>query len=87
MNRITDPTFVPYQPITGKISDEQVQQRSNWQRTPDWSNTKLGGIHVINKRRIGKTTVTEVNPLDPADEGWLHTPSNIGTVHKARIMR
>lgn len=88
MQRFQDPEFVPYEPAVGKLRDLQIQNRETWRgRTFDWQDTKLAALHRVSMRRVGRTTVTEVNPMDPGEGVWYDAPGANGTTHKARTMR
>jgi hypothetical protein len=69
-----------------KLSDAQKKWRGGWAQTPDFSNTNLGGLTDIRMASNGKTTVTEINPLDPGDNpnSWKSIPSDSGKLKKAR---
>lgn len=68
----------------GKFRDEQVRNRLTWGIVPDDQMT-LAAMHVIHIVPAGGTTVTYVNPTDPATvadtgQGWLERPGGVGRV-------
>lgn len=72
-----------YPPITGKFQDYQKEMQGQWARTPNEGENPLAAMHVANMKRVGKTTVTELNPLDPGDEsvpGYGDVPHDSGRI-------
>lgn len=71
----------------GKFRDAQLPTRMTWGIVPDNEMT-LAGMHVIHVIPTGSSTITHVNPTDPATEaeaanGWLVRPSGYAPVTRA----
>ena len=85
--RVTDAT---YPPAVGRLRPEQIAQMSTWDRVPD-AQSELAALHIIHVTPAGGTTVTHLNPLDPATDlvagdgddpyiGWVARPGALGAV-------
>lgn len=86
---VTSPSNHP--PVVGKLTPDQIASRSTWTGVPDRSAT-LAAMHVIRVVPAGSTTVTHLNPLDPATigevaygetSGWYEGPAAAGSLHPA----
>lgn len=68
----------------GKLRAEQLAERGTWARIPDYSPME-GLIHSIHVVPVNGSTVTELNPLDPATVADVQSPSSIdGPCHLER---
>lgn len=66
----------------GKFKPEQLRNRLTWGIVPD-DQIAVAAMHVIHVVPQGGTTVTYVNPVDPATvadtpNGWLEQPGGLG---------
>lgn len=68
----------------GKFRAEQLAQRGTWARIPDYAPME-GLIHAIRFVPANGSTITELNPLDPATVADVQGPSTIdGPCHLDR---
>jgi hypothetical protein len=77
---------VGYPGVVGRFRPEQIAQQATWTVIPDNQRTQyaMSLIHVVPQ---GSSTVTYVNPVDPAYEGHYDKPAAWGTVSRAGIWR
>lgn len=91
------PADYSYRAGARKLQPEQIAQRSTWARVPD-QETTLAAMHAIHVVPMGASTVTHLNPLDPATvadieaepeagPGWLVRPGDEGPVFRVRSIR
>jgi hypothetical protein len=79
---------IGYPPNTGQFNKNQAVLRQQLTRLPDDVNNILGAAHSVRVIPSGETTLTYVNPLDPAgdDGGWIDIPHGDGPVVPAGRM-
>lgn len=74
-------------PTVGKFADQQLPNRLSWGIIPD-DEMSLAAMHVVHIYPLNGSTITTVNPTDPATDqdvrtGWLERPSAYGPIVKA----
>lgn len=83
---VTSPSNHPA--AVGKLTPDQIATRSTWAGVPDQS-TALAAMHTIRVVPSNGTTVTHLNPMDPATlgekaalemSGWYAVPGADGTL-------
>lgn len=84
---IMEPGYVGERGAVGKFTDTQIASRMTWAQVPD-SEVATAAMHVVHVTPANGSTITLVNPTDPATEGettpgYLVRPSAYAPVVKA----
>jgi hypothetical protein len=68
---------VGWDPQTSNLNSNQIARQSTWGIVPDQEMT-VASMHTVECVPTNKSTITRVNPLDPASTGynWHRIPSN-----------